>query len=98
MGVFRRFLPQIYQHTEIVLIEESTYKGQYPGLFLITSVSRMMRPVVNLQHGLIEYVGTLEQLYLNIAVSLDDIEDGVKGLCNRVFTLLVILVFLIVGN
>lgn len=37
----------------------------------------MMRPVVNLKTCTIEYIGTLEQLYLNVAVSPEDIEDGV---------------------
>lgn len=37
----------------------------------------MMRPVVNLSTMTVEYIGTLEQLYLNIAVSPETIEEGV---------------------
>lgn len=68
---------EIFKYTEIVLIPKRKFGGQYPGLFLVTSLSRMMRPVVNLTTHTIEYIGTLEQLYLNVAVSPEDIEDGV---------------------
>ncbi|XP_045611530.1 DNA-directed RNA polymerase I subunit RPA2 isoform X2 [Procambarus clarkii] len=68
---------KIFKYTEIVLISKRKYKGQYPGLFLVTSVARMMRPVINLTTHTIEYIGTLEQLYLNVAVTPEDIKEGV---------------------
>ncbi|XP_053642694.2 DNA-directed RNA polymerase I subunit RPA2 isoform X1 [Cherax quadricarinatus] len=68
---------EIFKYTEIVLIPKRMYGGQYPGLFLVTSVGRMMRPVINLQTYTIEYIGTLEQLYLNVAVTPEYIEQGV---------------------
>ena len=71
-------VPQIYKYTEIVLIPERKYGGQYPGLFLATSLSRMMRPVINLETRTIEYIGSLEQLYLTVAVSPEEIEEEVS--------------------
>lgn len=68
---------EIFKYTEIVHIPGRKYGGQYPGLFLATGVSRMLRPVINLDTHTIEYVGTLEQLYLNVAVTPEDIEEGV---------------------
>ncbi|RXG54467.1 DNA-directed RNA polymerase I subunit RPA2 [Armadillidium vulgare] len=65
---------KIYEYTEIVLIEETT-KGQYPALFLFTSPARMMRPVINVKLNAKEYVGTFEQLFINVAISLKDFED-----------------------
>lgn len=36
--------------------------GQYPGIFLFTSPSRMMRPVVNLFTNTVELIGSFEQV------------------------------------
>lgn len=53
---------------EIAAIPVS-YSGTFPGLFLFTAPSRMLRPVRNLQSGACDYIGTLEQLHLNIALT-----------------------------
>ena len=37
-------------------------KGQFPGLFLFTTVSRMMRPVTNLATNTVELIGSFEQV------------------------------------
>ncbi|XP_047488694.1 DNA-directed RNA polymerase I subunit RPA2-like [Penaeus chinensis] len=68
---------EIFKYTEIVLIPRRKFGGQYAGLFLATSITRMMRPVINLATNTVEYVGTLEQLYLNVAVSPEGIEEGI---------------------
>jgi DNA-directed RNA polymerase I subunit RPA2 len=41
--------------------------GTYPGLYLFTQPGRFLRPVFNLQQQSVEYIGPLEQVYLNIA-------------------------------
>lgn len=51
--------------------------GQFPGLFLFTGVARMMRPVINLAYGEVELIGTFEQVFLDIAISPDEIITGV---------------------
>ncbi|XP_064102895.1 LOW QUALITY PROTEIN: DNA-directed RNA polymerase I subunit RPA2-like [Macrobrachium nipponense] len=68
---------EIFKYTEVVLLKRRKYGGQYPALFLATSLGRMMRPVINLSTRTVEYIGTFEQLYMDIAVSPEDYEEGV---------------------
>ncbi|KAJ8464047.1 hypothetical protein ONZ45_g17373 [Pleurotus djamor] len=62
---------------EIGLVPESK-GGQYPGLFLFSSRSRMMRPVKYLLNGKDDMVGPFEQVYMNIACTPEEIEPGVS--------------------
>ena len=52
--------------------------GQYPGLFLFSSRSRMMRPVKYLANGCDDQVGSFEQVYMNIACQPEEVEAGVS--------------------
>ncbi|KII95280.1 hypothetical protein PLICRDRAFT_169948 [Plicaturopsis crispa FD-325 SS-3] len=52
--------------------------GQYPGLFLFASPSRMMRPVKYLPNGRDDQVGPFEQVYMDIACTPEGIEQGVS--------------------
>jgi DNA-directed RNA polymerase I subunit RPA2 len=52
--------------------------GQYPGLYLFGSRSRMMRPVRYLLNGKIDHVGTFEQVYMDIACTPQEIEKGLS--------------------
>ncbi|KAJ3223931.1 hypothetical protein HK099_000527 [Clydaea vesicula] len=54
-----------------------TNAGQYPGLFLFSSLSRMMRPVKYLLTSSTDSVGTFEQVYMNIACMKEDIVPGI---------------------
>lgn len=58
---------KIPKYTEIVLVPKSP-KGQFPGIYLYTSLARMMRPVINLRANKVEYIGTMEQLYMDICI------------------------------
>ena len=40
--------------------------GQYPGLFIFSGAARIMRPVWNLSANCVEYIGTLEQVYMEV--------------------------------
>lgn len=51
-------------------------KGQFPGLFLFVGPARLMRPVKNLALGKIEYIGSLEQVYMDIAIDLKEFYPG----------------------
>jgi DNA-directed RNA polymerase I subunit RPA2 len=51
--------------------------GQYPGLFLFSSPSRMMRPVKYLANGRDDQIGSFEQVYLNIACLPSEIEPRI---------------------
>ncbi|KAL6447618.1 hypothetical protein ACFW04_000064 [Cataglyphis niger] len=53
---------------EIALVPKKKVSAQYPGLFLFTSAARMMRPVINLAVQEIEFLGTFEQIYMDICV------------------------------
>ncbi|XP_038655025.1 DNA-directed RNA polymerase I subunit RPA2 [Scyliorhinus canicula] len=64
---------------EIVLIPMMGKPSIYPGLYIFTTMNRMMRPVRNLDLGKEELIGTLEQLYMNIAITEADILPGVTS-------------------
>ena len=57
--------------TEICLIP-AKLKGQFPGLFIFTGAARMLRPVWNLAAKSVEYIGSLEQVYMDIAISREE--------------------------
>lgn len=48
-------------------------KGLYPGVYLFTTPSRLVRPVFNLAVAKTENIGTLEQVFMDISVSADEI-------------------------
>ncbi|KAH7909455.1 hypothetical protein BJ138DRAFT_1010789 [Hygrophoropsis aurantiaca] len=62
---------------EIGFVPESK-GGQYPGLYLFATRARMMRPVKYLANGKDDSIGPFEQVYMNIAIKPDEIEDGVS--------------------
>eukprot|EP01087_Luapelamoeba_hula_P020938 TRINITY_DN7228_c0_g1_i2.p1 TRINITY_DN7228_c0_g1~~TRINITY_DN7228_c0_g1_i2.p1 ORF type:complete len:1100 (+),score=114.71 TRINITY_DN7228_c0_g1_i2:76-3375(+) len=51
----------------------------YPGLFLFASMARMMRPVKLLSTGETEYIGTFEQVFMDIAVREEDVALGSRS-------------------
>ncbi|KAH9977824.1 beta and beta-prime subunits of DNA dependent RNA-polymerase [Lactifluus volemus] len=53
--------------------------GQYPGLFLFASCSRMMRPVKYVVNGKDDQIGSFEQVYMDIAISPKEIEPTVSS-------------------
>jgi len=59
---------RVPEMTEIVLVPEREIPGQYPGLFIFTGAARLMRPVYNLAHDCIEYLGTFESVYMDICI------------------------------
>lgn len=52
-------------------------KGQYPGLYLFSGRSRMMRPTKYLPLGKEDILGPFEQVYMDIAVTPEELEKGV---------------------
>ena len=52
--------------------------GQFPGLYLFTTPARFMRPVTNIGANAVEYVGSFEQVYMDIACTQGDIEPGIS--------------------
>jgi DNA-directed RNA polymerase I subunit RPA2 len=47
--------------------------GPFPGIYLATAPARMLRPVTNLSLGRRELVGPMEQVFMNIACTPDDV-------------------------
>ncbi|CAG8441161.1 6624_t:CDS:10 [Funneliformis mosseae] len=52
--------------------------GQYPGIYLFSSPSRMMRPVKYLFNNKTDMVGSYEQVYMDIACLDEDVINGVS--------------------
>ncbi|XP_072292632.1 DNA-directed RNA polymerase I subunit RPA2 [Eucyclogobius newberryi] len=65
--------------TEIVLVPRTGKASLYPGLFLFTTPSRLVRPVRNLAVGKEELIGAFEQLYINVGILEGEIEAGVTS-------------------
>ncbi|TEB30121.1 DNA-directed RNA polymerase I polypeptide 2 [Coprinellus micaceus] len=61
---------------EIGFVPESD-GGQYPGLYLFSTKARFMRPVKYLANGRDDQIGSFEQVYMDIACTPEEIEDGV---------------------
>lgn len=61
---------------EIVVVPKKE-GGQFPGIFLFIGAARMMRPVMNLEFNKIEMIGTFEQVYLEVAITKEEIYPGV---------------------
>ncbi len=60
--------------TELAFVPRKR-NGQFPGLFIFTGAARMMRPVLNLALKAVEWIGTFEQVYLDITIANWDKED-----------------------
>ena len=50
--------------------------GGFPGLYLSTSPARMLRDVRHIKSGLVESIGAMEQVYLHVACTPDDMAPG----------------------
>ena len=68
----------IPQKLELAFIPRTTetQSFQFPGIFLFNCLARMVRKVHNLMYDKEEYVGPIEQIYLNIACLPEDIRPG----------------------
>jgi len=63
------------EHMEVVCITRE-WKHLFPGLFIFLGPSRLIRPVRNLDTGNVEWIGPLEQLFLNIGVLNSEVEQA----------------------
>ncbi|CAG0884695.1 unnamed protein product [Darwinula stevensoni] len=55
--------------------EAGSRGGQWPGIFLFAGPSRLMRPIFNIYARSVEMIGVLEQVYLHIAVTSDEVRE-----------------------
>lgn len=73
----------VYPYMEIVYIPPDNKDSLYPSLSLFTSANRFIRPVLSLQEQAVEYVGSMEQVFMYIDIGVRDLagcgvdpEDG----------------------
>lgn len=71
-------LYQVPRVLEICVVQRTAVASQHPGVYLFTTPARMMRPVRNLAYDKVEMVGTFEQVYMDICVTLDEAIAGVS--------------------
>ena len=64
---------------EIVYIPFSHLTQQaYPGIYLFTQPGRMIRPVFNLTYQCLEWIGPMEQVFMDIACTKKDLYENPK--------------------
>lgn len=61
---------------EICLIPKTDSPTQFPGLFIFTNIFRMVRAVVNCQQNVHEYIGSFEQVYMDICIREEEAIPG----------------------
>ena len=66
-------------HIPKIELSNCTY-SLYPGVYIFTTPGRMMRPVKNLTTGHTEYIGTMEQCYLNVCIKPEEFNENVNFL------------------
>ncbi|PRD24186.1 UNVERIFIED_CONTAM: Polr1b [Trichonephila clavipes] len=69
---------KVPEHMEICFVSKTENASQYSGIFIFTTLSRMVRPVRNLITNTTELIGTMEQVYLHIALKPEDVVTGVS--------------------
>lgn len=61
---------------EICLIPKTKSPTQFPGVYIFTNIFRMVRPVINRALSTYEYIGSFEQVYLDICIRESEIIPG----------------------
>lgn len=69
--------PQVPTTLEIAYIPPGTVGTPFPGLFLFLASARLVRPVLNRASGKKEFIGPLEQAFMDIACLDEDIREGI---------------------
>ena len=61
--------------TELAYIPYSALGGAYPGLYIFTEPGRMIRPTLQLQTRKVEWIGPMEQVFMDIACLPSDVRE-----------------------
>jgi DNA-directed RNA polymerase I subunit RPA2 len=69
--------PLIPPTTEVAFIPTGNRGSPYPGLYLFTGAARLVRPVLHRASGRTEFIGPLEQGFMDIACLDEDIREGI---------------------
>ena len=62
---------------EVALIPTGIKGGPFPGLYLFSGAARLIRPVLHRASGKTEYIGPMEQPFMDIACLPEDIREGI---------------------
>jgi|UPI00043EBA79 DNA-directed RNA polymerase I subunit RPA2 len=65
----------VVENLEVCLIEP-TLGGCFPGLFLSADAARMSRPVKQMDTQRVEWIGPMEQVFMDIAVTKSDVRPA----------------------
>eukprot|EP00339_Tiarina_fusa_P025334 CAMPEP_0117005466 /NCGR_PEP_ID=MMETSP0472-20121206/6073_1 /TAXON_ID=693140 ORGANISM="Tiarina fusus, Strain LIS" /NCGR_SAMPLE_ID=MMETSP0472 /ASSEMBLY_ACC=CAM_ASM_000603 /LENGTH=1224 /DNA_ID=CAMNT_0004706717 /DNA_START=147 /DNA_END=3821 /DNA_ORIENTATION=- len=69
--------PPIPHSLEVAYLPQGSAGSPYPGLYLFTGAARMVRPVLQRATGKTEYIGPMEQAFMDIACLDEDIREGI---------------------
>ena len=69
--------PTVPPTLEVAFIPPATRGGPYPGLYLFTIAARVVRPVLQRATGRTEFIGPMEQPFMDIACLPEDIREGI---------------------
>jgi len=69
--------PKVPSTLEVAFIPAGKGGSPFPGLFLFTGSARMVRPVLHRASGKTEYIGPMEQPFMDIACLEEDIREGI---------------------
>ena len=58
---------------EICLIPKTGHPTQFPGVYLFTNIFRLVRPVINRSHKIYEFIGSFEQVYMDICLDESEV-------------------------
>lgn len=61
---------------EICLIPRTGHPTQFPGIYIFTNIFRLVRPVVNRVHRMHEFIGSFEQVYMDISINDAEVIPG----------------------
>lgn len=68
---------QVPPSMEVALIPPGNPGSPFPGLFLFTREARLVRPVLQRASSKVEWIGPLEQNFMDIACLEEDIREGI---------------------
>ncbi|XP_022662995.1 DNA-directed RNA polymerase I subunit RPA2-like isoform X2 [Varroa destructor] len=60
---------------EICVIPRTEQNSLFPGLYIFSTPARMMRPVLNNRTQTVEWIGTLEQVHMDICVIAEEAHE-----------------------
>jgi len=66
-------LKNIPNDIEICFVPKTESSTQFPGVYIFANIFRMMRPVINRDYNIHEYIGSFEQVYMDICIRSSEI-------------------------